>query len=68
VVDPLDEEAESGSLENAMVFFFTDNKTVESALYRGTSASPKLLSLVIRLRAIETRHSIRLMVGHIAGV
>jgi hypothetical protein len=51
-----------------MVFFFTDNKTVESALYRGTSASPKLLGLVIRLRAIETKHSIRMIVSHVAGV
>jgi hypothetical protein len=68
VVDSLDEEAEAGHLENAMVFFFTDNYTVESALYRGASASPKLLALVIRMRAIETQHAIKLMVSHVAGV
>ncbi len=55
VVESLEEEAESGRLENSSVYFFTDNTTVESALYKGTSKSRKLLALVIRVKLLETR-------------
>jgi hypothetical protein len=68
VVESLEEEAAAGRLDNAMVFFFTDNKTVESSLYRGTSSSPKLLDLVIRLKVLETKHAIKLVVSHVSGL
>jgi hypothetical protein len=68
VVESLEDEAASDRLDSTMVFFFTDNKTVESSLYRGTSSSPKLLDLVIRLEVLETKHSIKLVVSHVSGV
>ena len=67
VVEALEEEAESGSLSNTEVYFFTDNSTVESAIFKGTSSSPKLLDLVIRVRMLKMKWSIRLHVIHMAG-
>ena len=46
VVAALEDEAKEGNLEGAEVFMFTDNSTVESCAVKGTSSSPKLLSLV----------------------
>jgi hypothetical protein len=48
VIESLEEEGASGRLTDCMVFFCTDNSTVEAALYKGTSSSRKLLDLVIR--------------------
>jgi hypothetical protein len=67
VVESLEEEAESKRLDNSTVYFFTDNTTVESALYKGTSKSEKLLSLVIRVKLLETRRGIRILVSHVSG-
>jgi hypothetical protein len=67
VVESLEDEAEVGQLANAVVCFFTDNSTVETAIYKGTSKSRKLLALVIRLKVLEVRHSIHLVVCHVAG-
>ena len=52
-VESLEKEAENGGLEGSIVFLCTDNSTVESALYKGNSTSPKLFDLVIRLRKLE---------------
>ena len=67
MVESLEEEAEIGNLEHAEVFMFTDNSTVESCSFRGTSSSPKLLSLIIRLKAMAVRHELKLHVFHVAG-
>ena len=67
VVESLEEEAEGGRLNNTAVYFFTDNSTAEAAIYKGTSKSRKLLGLVIRLKVLEVRHSIHLVVCHVAG-
>ena len=67
VVESLEEEGEEGNLNHAEVFMFTDNSTVESCVSRGSSSSPKLLSLVVRLQALSLRVGIRINVFHIAG-
>ena len=46
---------------------FTDNSTVESCASRGTSSSPKLLSLVIRLQGLMTRSDMKIHIFHVAG-
>ena len=66
-VESLEEEASLGHLDNTEVFFFTDNSTVERCFYKGSSSSPKLLELVIRLRRLEMRHAIRLHISHVSG-
>ena len=67
VVESLEEEAASGRLDNATVYFFTDNTTVEASLYKGTSKSKKLLSLVIRVKLLESQRGIRILVSHVSG-
>jgi hypothetical protein len=67
VVESLEEEADLGNLQHSEVFMFTDNATVEACSYKGSSSSPKLLSLIIRLLAMSTRHGIKLHIFHVAG-
>lgn len=67
VVEALEEEAASGRLKNCTIYFFTDNTTVEAALYKGTSTSKKLLALVIRVKLLETQQGIRIFVSHVSG-
>jgi hypothetical protein len=67
VVESLEEEGEKGNLTNCIVFFFTDNSTVESALYSGSSSSKKLLGLVLRFKALQTKYSVVVHVSHVAG-
>jgi hypothetical protein len=67
IVSALEEEAESGAISNSEVFVFTDNLTVKACCVRGTSSSPKLLALVIQLRALTTKYSLKINVFHVAG-
>ena len=67
IVDSLEDEAKSGNLEGAEVFMFTDNSTVESCAIKGSSSSPKLFHLVVRLRALVTVYSIKVHIFHVSG-
>ena len=67
VVEALEAEAQNQRLAQAETFFFTDNSVTESALYKGTSSSPKLFELVVRLKKLEANYSIKLRVSHVSG-
>ena len=67
IVDSLEDEARSGNLENSEVFMFTDNSTVEACSFKGSSTSPKLFGLVVRLRSMMTAFGIRIHIFHVAG-
>ena len=67
VVEALEDEAEGGELAGTEAFMFTDNATVESCATKGSSSSPKLLALTIRLWALATRCGFKLHVFHVAG-
>ena len=67
IVESLEEEAAAGNLDNAEVFMFTKNSTVEACAYKGSSTSPKLLSLIVRLRALGTKHGIKIHIFHVVG-
>ena len=67
IVDALEDEAKEGNLLDSEVFMFTDNSTVEACAVKGSSSSPKLLSLIIRLRSMSTRHGVKLHIFHVAG-
>ncbi len=67
VVETLEKEAEGGLLKGAVIFLCTDNSTVEAALYKGNSSSRKLFDLVLRVRVLEMRESIRNLVTHVSG-
>ena len=49
------------------VFVFTDNQVTESAFFKGTSHSPTLFSLVLRLRQLEMDGSLFLRIVWVAG-
>ena len=67
IVESLEEEAGLGNLANTEVFMFTDNSTVESCATKGSSSSPKLLNLIIRLRTLTTVHGIWIHIFHVSG-
>lgn len=67
VVEALEDEAKAGNLEGSEVYMFTDNSTVESCASRGTSSSPKLLGLVIRLQGLMTRSDVKIHIFHVSG-
>jgi hypothetical protein len=67
VTEALEEEAERGNLFEVEVFFCTDNSTVELCFYKGSSRSEKLHHLVVRVRALEIKFSIRIHLCHVAG-
>ena len=66
-VEAMEEEAEKGNLSSTELFFFTDNTTVERCFYKGSSSSKKLLDLIIQLRRLEMRYSLRLHISHVSG-
>jgi hypothetical protein len=51
-----------------MVFFCTDNLTVENALYNGRSKTSKSLhELVVRMKVLEAKYNFQLLVIHVSG-
>jgi hypothetical protein len=67
IVDSLEDEARLGNLQDSEVFMFTDNSTVESCSIKGSSSSPKLLELIIRLKCLTTEFGIKLNIFHVSG-
>ena len=67
VVESLEEEAAMGNLSDSEVFMFTDNSTVEACAVKGSSTSPKLLDLIIRLRSLSTSFGFKLHIFHVSG-
>jgi hypothetical protein len=54
-------------LGGSEIFIFTDNSTSEAAFWKGTSQSPLLFELVLRLRQLDMDHNIMLHVVHVSG-
>ena len=67
LVEFLEGKAETGMLDGAEVFMFTDNSTTEAAFWKGTSPYKKLCDLVIRLRKLEMSTGMILHVCHVSG-
>jgi hypothetical protein len=67
VIESLEEEGASGRLRDCMVFFCTDNSTVEAALYKGSSSSRKLLDLVVRYHQLQSEYGIIIFTSHVSG-
>jgi hypothetical protein len=57
----------SWNLWRPVIFFFTDNSTVESALYKGNSSSIKLYELVVRLKKLEMKMGCKFFVSHVSS-
>jgi hypothetical protein len=57
-----------GKLEESVIYFCTDNSTVENALFHGRSQDSKLLDeLVVRLKVLEAHYAFQLLFIHVSG-
>jgi hypothetical protein len=67
VVLTVEEEAKHVTLQGAAMFLFTDNSTVEAALYKGNSSNRKLFELIVRLRKVQLECNATILVSHVSG-
>ena len=67
LVKTLERLRELGELVGREVFLFTDNTVSESVAAKGSSASPKLYELVVRLYRLEMKYLCKIDMIHVAG-
>jgi hypothetical protein len=67
VVLTVEQEANEGTLTGAQMLLFTDNATVEAALYKGNSSNRKLFELIVRLRKVQMDCGATILVSHVSG-
>jgi hypothetical protein len=67
LVQSVDDIMMEESAPSTELFLFTDNSVAEGAFFRGTSANPKLFSLILQLRKLEMHQSLWLHVIHVSG-
>jgi hypothetical protein len=67
IVETLEAEDDAGNLTGALVYIFTDNSTVEAAVYKGNSSSQKLFEMVLRLKKLEMKNGATFLVTHVSG-
>jgi hypothetical protein len=66
IVIAFEEYYSKTGVHDVELFMFTDNTVSENAFYRGTSVSPILFELVLRLHLLEMHGGWKLHVIHIA--
>ena len=67
LVDTLEKEYENRNFHNTKVFLCTDNSVAERAFIKGSSKSPLLFLLVLRLHKLQLKTNFKLHVLHVAG-
>jgi hypothetical protein len=67
VVMAIEEEINAGRLSEGVLLFFTDNSTVEAALYKGNSKSRKLFKLIVKLRKLQLSSGVCIIASHVSG-
>jgi hypothetical protein len=67
LISAMEEAHTAGLLFNCELFMFMDNSTAESAYFKGSSTSPKLFDLVLRLRCLQMSGDLSIHVIHVAG-
>ena len=67
LVESLEELIEVQDLKGVEIFIFMDNSTAESAYYRGSSSVKPLFELILRLKKIEIKAGLKIVMVHIAG-
>ena len=60
-------EGDAGRLANSFVIFWTDNSTVEAALYKGTSDIHFLLKIIIEFHSLLMKYGGQAFISHVAG-
>jgi hypothetical protein len=67
VILTIEEEARSSLLKGSSLYLFTDNSTVEGALYKGNTPSQKLFNLIVRFRKLQIECDAEIIFSHVAG-
>jgi hypothetical protein len=67
LVNFLEGAIEKHKLAGSEVFILTDNNTSKAAFWKGSSSSPLLFDLVLRLRKLEMDFNLIIHVVHLAG-
>ena len=67
LVESLEKSGLSGQLDGREVFLFTDNSTAEAVAAKGSSTSPLLYELVVRLFKLTTTFLCSVNVIHVSG-
>ena len=67
LVDFVTDAVKTRQLKGFELFIFTDNSTAENAFWKGTSTSPRLYLLVLKLRILEQAYGLLLHVVHVSG-
>jgi len=67
VTEALESKGEKGHLTNAMVFFMTDNATVEAGIDKGNTTSKALHEKIVRIKRAQFKYSFVLFVIHCSG-
>jgi len=67
LAESLEMEGSLEKLTGCEIFLLTDNSTAELAFFKGTSSSPKLLKIIIRLRRLEMHSKCKINFIHVAG-
>jgi hypothetical protein len=57
----------ANSLQNAELFIFTDNMTMEGTFYRGNSDSKLLFELILWLQGLDLHSNNKIHIVHVAG-
>jgi hypothetical protein len=67
LVDSVERMGEAGDLRGKEVFVFTDNSTAEAIAHKGSSSSPILFDLVVRLYKLSMKYECSLQFVHVSG-
>jgi hypothetical protein len=67
LVISLEREVRENGFRDCEFFIFTDNTTAEAAFWKGSSKSPKLFELVLRLRTLELEADLIIHACHVSG-
>ena len=67
LVESLEKSGSAGELEGKEIFVFMDNSTAEAVIHKGSSSSPLLYELVVRLYKLSSSFLCSVQVIHVAG-
>lgn len=67
IVEAVELEEKKGGLQNALIFFCTDNTVTEAGIYKGSSSNSVLNDLILRIKRVEMRTGCENFVCHVSG-
>ena len=67
LVESLEQSGSLGELEGKEIFVFTDNSTAEAVIHKGSSSSPLLYELVVRLHKLASSFLCSVQLIHVSG-